>query len=333
MGQTEAVAVLDTSVLLIGDQTILELTFSCPADYTVKWPLILDTITSEIEVLKHTSLESTDSRDGSTKLYRQSFTITAFDSGYFAIPPFVIGYQTPGDTTLKFSETEALLLQVNTVPVDMQADFKDIKDPMRAPFTFREALPYILVFLGALLAGFLIYYYLRKRKKAEPLFSAPAPRKIPADQLALESLETLRFKKLWQSGEIKQYHTELTDIVREYLWGTFGIHAHEYTTEEIMHAVNGTHANNQAKEKLHQTLMLADMVKFAKLQPLPLEHDASLNNAIDFVKETRHLGGEPEGKDGEEGAGAVAAAVAGETSEGKVDESLNKRGKEVTDVE
>jgi len=99
----------------------------------------------------------------------------------------------------------------------------------------------------------------------------------------------LRHKKLWQSGQIKDYHTELTDIIREYISGKFNVHAHEFTSDEILTAINGTATNDEAKNKLSQTLLMADLVKFAKYQPLPLEHDSSLNNAIDFVKETIHV--------------------------------------------
>ena len=332
--QTEATARLDTNALLIGDQTALEITFSCPAEYTVHWPMIEDTIIREIEVLKHSNLESIPSEDQSRMLYRQSYTVTSFDSGYFAVPPILIGYKVPGDTTLYFAETEALLLAVNTVPVNTEADIKDIKGPMRAPFTFREALPFILIFLGALLVGFLVYYYIRKRKKAEPIFKAPAARKIPADQQALDALETLRFKKLWQNGEIKQYHTELTDIIREYLSANFSIHAHEYTTEEIITAINGTQVNSQAREKLHQTLILADMVKFAKMQPLPLEHDGSLNNAIDFVKETRHLGRTPESSENQvDPLNSGITITAGDDALAPAAKQEIKGGKEVGDVE
>lgn len=330
--QTNATARLDTNSLLIGDQTVLELTFSCPADYTVHWPMITDTITKAIEVIKHSKLESIPGEDRASMLYRQSYTVTSFDSGFYAIPPILIGYKTPGDTTLKFDETDALLLEVNTVPVSMEADIKDIKDPMRAPFTFREALPFILIFLGLLLVGFLGWYYIRKRKKAEPIFKAPPARKVPADQAALEALETLRFKKLWQQGEIKQYHTELTDILREYLWSNFNIHAHEYTTEEIMVAVINTKANVQAREKLHQTLILADMVKFAKMQPLPVEHDASLNNAIDFVKETRHLNREEPADHIEQEQFVLQAEAVAQKEPGN-DKISAETGKEANDVE
>ncbi len=330
--QTDAMARLDTNSLLIGDQTVLELSFSCPADYTVHWPMINDTIIKEIEVVKHSKLESIPGENKRSMLYRQSYTITSFDSGFYAIPPILIGYKTPGDTTLKFDETDALLLEVNSIPVSMEADIKDIKEPMRAPFTFREALPFILIFLGLLLAGFLGWYYIRKRKKAEPIFKAPPARKIPADQAALEALEALRFRKLWQQGEIKQYHTELTDIIREYLWSNFNIHAHEFTTEEIMAAVINTKANAQAREKLHQALVLADMVKFAKMQPLPVEHDGSLNNAIDFIKETRHLNKQVDAG-GPEPPTFPVITEADTTKESVNDAVVSEKGKEAGDVE
>jgi hypothetical protein len=218
--------------------------------------------------------------------------------------------------------------------VNLEADIKDIKRPLGAPFTFREALPFILIFLVLLFVGFLVYYYIRKRRMQEPIFVAPAPRKVPADQAALEALESLRYKKLWQNGEIKQYHTELTDIIREYLLAQFNVHAHEYTTEEIMEAITHVHINNQARDKIHQTLQLADMVKFAKMQPLPLEHDASLNNAIDFVRETKHLVSGREGVDIKEGAVAEDIKEAGGGSEdGKEEGAGPQEGKEVKDVE
>jgi hypothetical protein len=286
--QMETSIKLDTATILIGDQTILEIGFASPPAYTVLWPELSDTITAQIEIIKKTALDSTLSSDNSSKYLFQRLTITSFDSGFLVIPPVTIGYLMPGDTTLYFAETEALLLEVQTIAVNLEGDFKDIKDPMAAPFTFREALPYILAFLAILLLVLAGIYIWKKQKKAEPVFIAPLRPRIPAYQVALDSLEALRQKKLWQAGHIKDYHTELTDIVREYLRAGFNIHAHELTSEEILEWVNTTHINGQAKEKLRQILGLADMVKFAKLQPSPVEHDNSMIDATGFVRETQH---------------------------------------------
>jgi hypothetical protein len=291
--QANATAKLDTNSILVGDQVNLELILKCPADYKVIWPHYADTLIKEIEIVNRTPVDTVKSSKDAEILYRQQLTLTSFDSGYYAIPPFRFGYSTTGDTTINYIETDAELLTVKTVPVNMQDNIKDIKGPMSAPFTFREALPYILLFLGVAAVTFLVVYYLRKKKKAEPMFRAPTRPKIPPYQAAIEALETLRMQKLWQNGHIKEYHTQLTDIIREYLYSQFSIQALEYTSDEIMDAVNATAANQQAKEKLRQTLNMADLVKFAKMQPLPLEHDTSLNNAIDFVRETSHLAIEP----------------------------------------
>ncbi|MCB2221188.1 MAG: hypothetical protein KQI35_12390 [Bacteroidetes bacterium] len=290
MAQTEATMKLDTNTILVGDQTELELRFSCPSNFEVNWPVFADTLIREIEIIKKTAKETVPSEDKTQTLYLQRLTITSFDSGYYAIPPISFQYRKPGDSSWYRTETEPVLLGVNTVPVNLQGEIKDIKPPEHAPFTFREALPYILILLGAGLVTFLVIWYLRKRKKAEPIFRMASKPQLPPHQIALDALQTLRLKKLWQNGNIKEYHTELTDIIRDYLQSKFRMQAHEYTSEEIMEAVQQTAVNAQAQEKLRQTLSLADMVKFAKMQPLPLEHDTSLNNAVDFVKETMHLG-------------------------------------------
>jgi hypothetical protein len=290
LAQTDAVARLDTNAILIGDQVKLELSFYCPVDYTVKFPQFADTLTGDIEIVKRTDIDSSFNESKTGKYYRQTFTITSFDSGYYVIPPIRFQYKNKEDNLTHFAETDALLLEVHTVQVNMEQDLKDIKGPIDAPFTFREALPYILIFLAVALAAFLLYYFIRKRKKSEPVFRLVSKPKIPAHQIAIDELEALRYKKLWQKGQIKEYHTELVDIIRQYLTGKFEIHALEFTSDEILDAVNGTATNGQAKQKLANTLMMADMVKFAKFQPMPLEHDTSLNNALDFVKETSHLG-------------------------------------------
>jgi len=286
--QVEAHASLDSNYILVGDQINLTLAISCPADYVIDWPQLNDTIISAIEILNKSRIDSSYSADNNRLLLKQTLRITSFDSGYYAIPPFQIKYKEPGGQLIQYTETEALLLEVSSVPVNLEEEIKDIKAPIEAPYTFREALPWIIGLLLAVAIGFAAYYYLKKREKDEPVFRAPAKPKLPPHRIALDALDNLRHKKIWQSGRIKDYHTELTDIVREYMNGRFYIHAPEMTTDKIMEALNATTSNDQAKQKIWQTLTMADLVKFAKMQPLPLEHDTSLNNAFDFVKETMY---------------------------------------------
>ena len=287
--QVDAVSRLDTNAILVGDQVHLNLEISSPSDYKVFWPELNDTLISEIEILEKSPIDTIFSKDKNTTTLKQQLLITCFDSGYYALPPIHFDYNVPNDPIRHFVETDAILLQVSTIAVDTTQAIKDIRAPQTAPITFREALPYILAGIAILIIAALLIYYLRKRKKEEPVFKAPAKPKLPPQQVAMTALDNLRLKKLWQSGQIKEYHTILTDIMRVYLDGKFNIAAMELTTDEIMVLLEKTQINGQAQKRLLQVFQLADMVKFAKMQPLPLEHDSSLNQAIDFVKESMHL--------------------------------------------
>jgi len=156
---------------------------------------------------------------------------------------------------------------------------------LKVPLTFKEVAPYILlVIVVAALIYFGIWYY-RKRKKAEPIFKISKP-KLPPHEIAMEELEKLRQKKLWQNNKIKEFYTELTEIVRKYIEGRFSINALEMTTDEIMESFKSIDISEDAKGKLRQMLVLADMVKFAKEQPVPTENEQSFNNALDYVQST-----------------------------------------------
>ncbi|HNS46712.1 MAG TPA: hypothetical protein PKH94_05690, partial [Bacteroidales bacterium] len=52
--------------------------------------------------------------------------------------------------------------------------------------------------------------------------------------------------------------------------------------------LDGKSVESITRSKLKEMLELADLVKFAKENPLPDQQERSMNQAIDFVKETIH---------------------------------------------
>jgi hypothetical protein len=287
LGQfTGAVASLEKNSILIGDQVKLQLNLTLPAGSRVQWPMLLDTIAQNVEILRKSGIDTVNS-DKDKFTIKQELIITSFDSGSFVIHPVIFKYNHPGDTVSYYTETLPVTLDVQTIQTDQAADIKAIKPPLNAPVTFREILPWILIFL--LIAGIaaLLYYYFKMRKTMPPVVTSRLSTAVPPYEAAIDALESLRLKKLWQAGQVKEYYSELTEIVREYIELRYPIRAMEMTTGEIYYALKKVDVRAPAREKLNQILVLSDLVKFAKEQPLPLDNEQSLDRCMEFVRETK----------------------------------------------
>ncbi|MGA3013579.1 MAG: hypothetical protein ABSD71_06050 [Bacteroidales bacterium] len=278
---------LTSHTILIGDQVDLSLGFSFPNGTQVIWPTIQDTILGNIQVIYRSKIDTSFSADKKTVQLTQKLKLTCFDSGFYTIPPIRFLYRNLPDTTIRSEQTEIQVLTVHTLAVDTTQAIKPIKGPVKIGFSLMDYLPWIiagLLFFG--IAGFLIFYYF-KRKKGEPIFVLRPAVKYQPHELALMELEKLRVKKLWQAGKIKDYHTELTEIIRTYIEDRFHLMAMESTTGEILEDIeNKTLVLKEYREILDKTLSMADLVKFAKYLPLPEEHEKSLDYAIDFINKT-----------------------------------------------
>lgn len=284
--QGSATAKLDSTTLIIGDQARFELSVTVPAGSRLEWPLFPDTLVRNVEILRR-SAPDTVSSDREQFTLRQELIITSFDSGYYVVPPIRFRYTLKGDTVSNFAETTPVQLYVNTVAVNQNEDIKPIKPPLKAPVTLREILKWVGILLLVAALAFVVYYFFIRKKKKEPVVVTRLTPGLPPDEAALQAFENLRSKKLWQSGRVKEYYSELTEIVREYIELRFPVKALEMTTAEITTALTQVDINHEAREKLNRTLTLADLVKFAKEQPLPVDNDMSLGHCIDFVRETR----------------------------------------------
>lgn len=282
--ETTVSAVMDSSFLLIGDQTKLTLEVNKPASLGVTFPSFMDTITREIEVLEYSSIDSSILEDGQIQL-RQTLTVTSFDTGYHVLPPFKFVVHRPGypDDTM---QTKKLGLEVLLVPVDTSQAIKPIKGPENIPLSWRDRLPWILgILIGLLVIGLALFLILRKKAAPEP--NQIRRPKEPAHVIALRDLDKLKTAKVWQAGDIKGYHSQLTEIVRTYIEHRFQIQALEQTSDQVIRAFEYTGLSNSVPmEELKQMLYLADLVKFAKGKPLPSDNERSLDQAYSFVKQT-----------------------------------------------
>lgn len=277
-------AMPDTNVILIGQQFKVMLSARAAIGEGVKFPQLKDTINSHIEIINVSKIDTAYSEDKSEVTLKQSLVITSFDSGYWAIPPFRFCMISDSNVC---EETEAFLIQVNTLAIDTTKEVKDIKAPMDMPLTWQEVIPYIIGGIaGIALIVLLIVIIRRYIKKREQVIVETPVIKIKPHIKALEALADIERQHLWQNGRVKEYHILLADAIRLYIEERFEIPALEQTTDEVLHSVR-TIFKEEEKLKLKQLLVLSDLVKFAKEQPLPAENEQSLRNAFDFVNITK----------------------------------------------
>lgn len=273
----------DTNAILIGQQFHISLEASYPKNSNASWFMVPDSI-GKLQIVERGKIDTI--ANAAILQLRQSITVTGFDSGMYTIPPFQLAYRNANDTTTYFASTNPLAITINTVAVDTTKEIRDIKGPIEVPYTFADFLPYIIALLLAGLLAYGIYYYIKKsrEKTVVPVKYVP---KRPAHEIALEDLIKLRDEKVWQQGNIKDYHTRVTDIVRTYIERRFKINALEFTTNELMSSLAMKSLNDDLRSKLNFTLTLADMVKFAKGNPLPDEHEQTMSNSIAFIEATK----------------------------------------------
>lgn len=259
---------IDSTTLMLGDQTML--TVDAGAQYPSQDELSNNDIVAVSAWI--------DTTDGSFHAM-----LTSFEEGEH--------WYHLGIDSILFTINDVVGVDTTTVEI------RDISDILRQSFTWeeiREIFNTVCIVcsiicgawvLAAIIA--LIVVASIRRKHNKPIIARPKEPLLPPDMQALKDFEALRQQQLWQQGMIKDYHTQLTDILRNYMGRAFGIQSAEMTSDQTLDAFLSVPVYSRESEVLlRQVLQTADMVKFAKSEPLPFQHDQSLNNAIAFVHAT-----------------------------------------------
>ena len=278
-------AAIDSTTLFIGDQTDLHLRATCEAGEQVQMPVLAEQLVDGIEIVDRTIVDTTTLQDGRVQ-YNQYLTLTSFQDSLFYIKPLAF---VSGDDTVW---SESLMLNV-VQPFEMDSTdmaITDIKGIYNAPIWWWGILRWVLLALaiaGVGVGGYYLITYLRNRFGDASATDVPTEPLRPAEEVALEKLDAIREQKIWQSGQVKEYHTQLTDVVREYIARRFEVSSTEQTSDETLRAMRGLLSDKkELYEDLRKMLTLADLVKFAKWTTTPDENELSLRSAYAFVKET-----------------------------------------------
>ena len=253
-------AEIDTTNIRIGEQ--FQLKISVDETQNVIIPKIQ---LKGLEIIDSTRIDTIKN-----SLIRR-YILTGFDSGAFYIPQQQIFVKNQAFLT------DSILINIATIAIDTAKVKKfPIKSIKKEPYTFDDFRIYIYLILAILaIIGFWIYWFvIRKRKETE---DAPTYRTLPPFEEAILRLNELDEKLLWQNNKIKEYYSELTEIVRGYIERELKVPALENTTDEVLAMIkdfknlDSIETSKETIKKLKDLLREADLVKFAKSKPLAIE--------------------------------------------------------------
>ena len=278
-------ATLDSTTLFIGDQTDLHLRAIGEVGEQVTMPVLDKELIPGVEIVDRTIVDTLTLKDGRVQ-YDQYLTVTSFEDSLFYIAPLPF---VSGDDTVW---SEGLTLNV-VQPFEMDTTdmaITDIKGVYKAPIWWWGIFRWVLLALllaGVGVAGYYLITYLQSRKREEEGKVVMSEPLRPADEVALEKLDAIKEKKIWQQGQVKEYYTQLTDVVREYIARRFEVSSVEQTSDETLRDIRPLLSERKdLYDQLRKMLTLADLVKFAKWSTTPDENELSLRNAYTFVRET-----------------------------------------------
>ena len=259
---------VDSTNILIGDQ----INFYIEANIFDgdSLPNFIDTI-GALEIVSRSLVDSIKTNEGWQ--LTQSYVLTSWDSGVYYIPSI----------QFKSFVSDSIPIIVNTIELAEDAELKDIKIPIHTPISLEELSPYLITLLILALLIYIIRWYVKNREK-NPDDIKTVERVIPPFIIALNELEKLNAKKLWQKDNVKEYYSELSEIIRTYIENGIGTPAMEIPTQEILFQL---HQKGIDTIKLKELLTRADLAKFAKAKPLQIENEESLKIGYDFIHQTK----------------------------------------------
>ncbi len=278
----EVEATTDSSEYFVGDFIHYNVKVTRNKNVNFEMPSVQDSVTT-LEFIEDLGVNEFETDD---KLITEfKFIFAGYDSTEITIPSFFIPYKIGDDSTRQLTATNEVYLVVKTLQVNPDEDIRDIKAPLTIPMDW---LFFLFVTIGLMilaLAGYFVYRFYQKRKLLK-IGEVPAV-VIPPYEEAIQSLKKLEEDQLWQQGLIKEYHSEITHIVRKYFERKFSFLALEMPSSEVLDQLKKVTEAESVLDLTRNFLSNADMVKFAKFVPMASVNEEMLQQAYEIVNNTK----------------------------------------------
>lgn len=231
------------------------------------------------DILQKSGGNGTDKQGNA--VWQQTIIFTSFDSGAWLFPAFSYRINRM-NTTSQPLNTDTFRVNVGYMALDKGGNPRDINPVIEVNY-----FDWFWVWVGAgilllLILGYLLYRYLKKKKNK----LAPDS-KIGAYDEAMSELKILENANQQHSLPVKEFHTRLADVLRNYYNRSVHQDISGKTTNEILSKLKSHELKAETQSQIAEALQTGDAVKYAKYNASFTENDAALSylkNTIDELE-------------------------------------------------
>jgi hypothetical protein len=251
---------VDTTLVTVGARISMTVMVEHAVGARVMWPDSLDL--TPFELIEAQAIPSTT--EGGRARSSAILTMAAFELGELEIPSFDVQVLGPGEAAETLS-TDRFGIEVVSVGADESGDIRGIRGPLGIPVGVVTVSLWLLLLLFVLAAVYGLYRRSQRSGEGDTQESGPPPR--PAHEVALEAIAGIEASPMLERGQVKEYHIDVSEVLRTYVEARFRVPSLEMTTREVVRGLRAVGAEGQFIDGFRRFLDQCDMVKFAKVRP------------------------------------------------------------------
>jgi cell division protein FtsL len=273
----------DRDKITIGESFILTAKVNTGKDISVEDFNPVESLSQSFEVKDYKLKDSNRLFGGHVFIYR--YKLSTFTTGKYEIPPLVLRYKKSGETDIKEFKSSPISITVESVPAK-STDTDDIRD-LKSIAQLPVSKVWLVLGLVCVLLSAAYFVWRRYAERKASIISEVKEDERPCEDIAFERLNALKDSALLQEGNIKEYYSYLSEIIRQYLEKRYGIDVLDRTTLELYKLLRETDIERKIVTEIKTFLEEADLVKFAKYIPGSNDIASDWENAREIVEKTK----------------------------------------------
>lgn len=305
-------------VIVIGDPVECVLAVTSPKSYEIRFPENSD----KLRKFEVRTFEDSTSYFLAKKTVKRTYIITSYKSGNFMIPPLTVQYRKSGDTSWQEKETPKVFIKVDSlIRADLEAEQKVVMSgdmvggmktaksdgmgavyggtdrfvdtPIRFPIEDLRSsrkifTPTDLAIYAGIAVGGVLFLLLIISVIIASIRYKPEPEEPSADEKAISRLRKLRLEGFLKNNKKREFCSELSSILIEYVQARYGLTENVVTVKEfVIDLISLNALTEEQKNFLKDRLILCDLVRFSPYDMNTSELSDQLEEEFEFIEQTR----------------------------------------------